>query len=135
MFILIIIAALKSSACEQQRIFNVSEEAPVGHIIGYFNGTPSDGVKPNFYIIYPDNGETEKVSYSKYLLYPQNNADCFSDDLFASDFEEKFLRILKRYSKKLFLFLILSILFFESDHNTLQSMIFSSLREQFQFVV
>ncbi|KAL4001658.1 Cadherin domain family protein [Acanthocheilonema viteae] len=61
MFILIIITLLRSTTCEQQRIFNISEQAPVGHIIGYFNGTPSDGIKPNFYIVYPDNsGETEK---------------------------------------------------------------------------
>ncbi|VDK64270.1 unnamed protein product, partial [Onchocerca ochengi] len=47
--------------CEKKRVFNISEQAPVGHIIGYLNGTPSDGIKANFYIVYPDNtGETEK---------------------------------------------------------------------------
>ncbi|CAG9534072.1 unnamed protein product [Cercopithifilaria johnstoni] len=61
MFILIIITVLRSTECEQQRIFNVSEQAPVGYIVGYFNGTPSSGAKTNFYIVYPDNtGETEK---------------------------------------------------------------------------
>lgn len=64
MFVLIIIAVLRIIACEQQRIFNISEQTPVGHIIGYFNGTPSDGIKANFYIVFPDStGETEKVSY------------------------------------------------------------------------
>ncbi|VDO81255.1 unnamed protein product [Onchocerca flexuosa] len=47
--------------CEKKRVFNISEQAAIGHIIGYFNGTPSDGITANFYIVYPDNtGETEK---------------------------------------------------------------------------
>ncbi|VDN86792.1 unnamed protein product [Brugia pahangi] len=55
---------LKSIKCEQQRIFNVSERASLGYIIGYINGTSSDGIQANFYIVYSDNsGETEKVSY------------------------------------------------------------------------
>ncbi|VDM18469.1 unnamed protein product [Wuchereria bancrofti] len=48
--------------CEQQRVFNVSERASLGQIIGYINGTSSDGIKANFYIVYTDNsGETEKI--------------------------------------------------------------------------
>ncbi|VDK28354.1 unnamed protein product [Gongylonema pulchrum] len=56
--LLISLANVKS---EQQQIFNISELASVGQIIGYVNGTPSDGIQPNFDIVYPDNsGETEK---------------------------------------------------------------------------
>ncbi|VIO90129.1 Cadherin domain containing protein [Brugia malayi] len=59
--LIIIIISLKSIKCEQQRIFNVSEGASIGYIIGYINGTSSDGIQANFYIVYSDNsGETEK---------------------------------------------------------------------------
>ncbi|KAM3724311.1 Protein dachsous [Dirofilaria immitis] len=59
--ILIAIIILQGIECEVQKVFNISEQIAIGHIIGYFNDTPSDGIKPNFYIIYPDNtGETEK---------------------------------------------------------------------------
>lgn len=48
---------------EQQQFFNISEQTPIGSIIGYLNGTSSDGVSANFYIVFPDNtGEAEKVS-------------------------------------------------------------------------
>ncbi|EFO13241.1 hypothetical protein LOAG_15289, partial [Loa loa] len=50
-----------NTVCEQQRIFNISEQVSIGHIIGYLNDTPSYGIKANFYIAYPDNiGEIEK---------------------------------------------------------------------------
>uniref|UniRef100_A0A915PMU1 Cadherin domain-containing protein n=1 Tax=Setaria digitata TaxID=48799 RepID=A0A915PMU1_9BILA len=59
--LLIIITALRDTVCDQQKVFNISEQAPVGHIVGYVNGTPSDGTKANFYIVYSDNsGEIEK---------------------------------------------------------------------------
>ncbi|VDK84943.1 unnamed protein product [Litomosoides sigmodontis] len=69
MFILIISTLLKITACERQRIFNVSERTAVGHIIGYLNGTPSHGVNANFYIVYPDStGETEEEIKKQFSL-------------------------------------------------------------------
>lgn len=49
--------------CEEQRHFTVRESAPAGHIVGYVNGSASSGIKPNYYVVYPDdNGSANQVS-------------------------------------------------------------------------
>ncbi|VDM97757.1 unnamed protein product [Thelazia callipaeda] len=58
---LLITVLIVSIVSERQQIFNVSENVSVGYIIGYINGAPSDGIVPNFYIVFPDDTlETEK---------------------------------------------------------------------------
>ncbi|KHN75869.1 Protein dachsous, partial [Toxocara canis] len=50
----------RTNGSELQREFRVSESVPIGHIIGYISGSALIGLKPTYYIVYPDStGQVE----------------------------------------------------------------------------
>ncbi|VDM42392.1 unnamed protein product [Toxocara canis] len=78
----------RTNGSELQREFRVSESVPIGHIIGYISGSALIGLKPTYYIVYPDStGQVENVSYTSFFFCLFTNFTKRSLIFFRNEFQ------------------------------------------------